>query len=236
MQVCVISRGYVIDVIIPKFNQLFFQESLSNTLSYALNVCCASLNLDVTVSMIDNEVCYDVSANPLHIDLTASKTGDAPVEETLESLQATTSMYCINLLPRKGRSMKKRRHCLSRSVKHSLKQLQQEASGAIKINEMSDDRFTEEEKKYDWNGFITVILQFLDGVSDIGENGRFVVYDSFIEGVSLSYFSRILSYFYGVYQYMNKTKNETKAAMIMNYLETLLEQRCSRWFIVEDDI
>ena len=122
--------------------------------------------------MMDNEVSYDATPNPLHIDLTASKSGDVPVEETLESLQATTSMYCINLLPRKGRSMKKRRHCLSRSVTHSYKQLHQEASSDIKINEMGEDRFTEEEKKYDWNSCINIILQFLDGVSDIGESGN----------------------------------------------------------------
>lgn len=186
--------------------------------------------------MMDNEVSYDVTPNPLHIDLTASKSGDVPVEETLESLQATTSMYCINLLPRKGRSMKKRRHCLSRSVTHSYKQLHQEASSDIKINEMGEDRFTEEEKKYDWNSCINIILQFLDGVSDIGESGNIKNIHSFIEGVSLSYFSRVLSYFYGVYQYINKTKSDFKTTTIMHYLETLLQQRCSEYFIKEYDL
>lgn len=112
--------------------------------------------------------------------MSSKSSNERSCEEEKPIAKSSSSMYCINFLPRNKHSlMMKRRHCLSRSVNHSqqrttstfIPSLAAGSNDSIRINENHEDLLSEEERKYDWDGCISHILQFLSGIMAKGETG-----------------------------------------------------------------
>ena len=97
-----------------------------------------------------------------------------------------SSIHCINTTVQNDNGFSKhRRHCLAKSIRQSstssssivstdvspIDEVQEASSSRIvKVDNMN--YFSKEELKYDWDRYLSQILQFLNGIVDMGEKGK----------------------------------------------------------------
>ena len=89
-----------------------------------------------------------------------------------------SSVFCINLTPKRDASCFRRRHCLSKSARSlspfasqttQTGQTGQTGQTAVSLLEGAPVRLTAEEMAFDWTSLVSHLLQFIQGVVEYDE-------------------------------------------------------------------
>ena len=168
-------------VICQAFLQPSFRATLAALLSHIFRLSCCLHNLDATATPAaparDTKtltLARHASPSTLSGVGTAGATG-AGGTAAARACVSQSSVFCINLTPKRDASCFRRRHCLSKSTRSlspfasQTTQTGQTGQTAVSLLEGAPVRLTAEEMAFDWTSLVSHLLQFIQGVAEYDE-------------------------------------------------------------------
>lgn len=171
-------------VICQAFLQPSFRATLAVLLSHIFRLSCCLHNLDATATPAaparDTKtltLARHASPSTLGGVGIAGATGAGGTAAARASV-SQSSVFCINLTPKRDASCFRRRHCLSKSTRSlspfasqttQTGQTGQTGQTAVSLLEGAPVRLTAEEMAFDWTSLVSHLLQFIQGVVEYDE-------------------------------------------------------------------
>lgn len=170
-------------VICQAFLQPSFRATLAALLSHIFRLSCCLHNLDATATPAAPARDTKTLTLARHASpSTLSGVGIAGTSTTAGTVTrasvSQSSVFCINLTPKRDASCFRRRHCLSKSTRSlspfasqttQTGQTGQTGQTAVSLLEGAPVRLTAEEMAFDWTSLVSHLLQFIQGVVEYDE-------------------------------------------------------------------
>ena len=170
-------------VICQAFLQPSFRATLAALLSHIFRLSCCLHNLDATATPAaparDTKT-LTLARHASPSTLSGINTAGTAGTVTRASV-SQSSVFCINLTPKRDASCFRRRHCLSKSARSlspfasqttqttQATQTSQTGLTAVSLLEGAPVRLTAEEMAFDWTSLVSHLLQFIQGVAEYDE-------------------------------------------------------------------
>lgn len=170
-------------VICQAFLQPSFRATLAALLSHIFRLSCCLHNLDATATPAaparDTKT-LTLARHASPSTLSGINTAGTAGTVTRASV-SQSSVFCINLTPKRDASCFRRRHCLSKSARSlspfasqttqttQTGQTGQTGQTAVSLLEGAPVRLTAEEMAFDWTSLVSHLLQFIQGVAEYDE-------------------------------------------------------------------
>ena len=171
-------------VICQAFLQPSFRATLAALLSHIFRLSCCLHNLDATATPAapardTKTLTLACHASPSTLGGVgiAGATGAGGTAAARASV-SQSSVFCINLTPKRDASCFRRRHCLSKSARSlspfasqttQTGQTGQTGQTAVSLLEGAPVRLTAEEMAFNWTSLVSHLLQFIQGVVEYDE-------------------------------------------------------------------
>lgn len=173
-------------VICQAFLQPSFRATLAALLSHIFRLSCCLHNLDATATPAaparDTKtltLARHASPSTLGgVGIAGTSTTAGTAGTVTRASVSQSSVFCINLTPKRDASCFRRRHCLSKSARSlspfasqttQTTQTGQTGQTAVSLLEGAPVRLTAEEMAFDWTSLVSHLLQFIQGVVEYDE-------------------------------------------------------------------
>lgn len=173
-------------VICQAFLQPSFRATLAALLSHIFRLSCCLHNLDATATPAaparDTKTLtlarYASPSTLSGVGIAGTSTTAGTAGTAARASVSQSSVFCINLTPKRDASCFRRRHCLSKSARSlspfasqttQTTQTGQTGQTAVSLLEGAPVRLTVEEMAFDWTSLVSHLLQFIQGVVEYDE-------------------------------------------------------------------